>query len=647
PGRLPLGWSPVAAVDVDPVDLAFGQPVVLRLKNEFNLPARSAVTVAVYDPQGHQWAVVAPASADGAQITATLSTSGQLVLLTRDAAPFAPPAPVAGQALRGVPPVTLPANIMASGQVVPRSAPPGDQARADGTVVVTAPGGLPSGTAVQAEVTERYDLFDGSTITPTSFTQDLLLYTRPGSNNPSTLTATFPITPSLSFGLNELSLGKVRLDVVAPGAELGGIAVGAAGGTVTDRDGDAVELPVGSLTAETVLALRPLAGAQLPLAIPAGFELLHAVQFEVAGATLSQPATLSIPRPASLPDGAQVIIAQIVGDPAGIRRLRVVALGQVQASRVVSQTLVGSLGLHGITGGGQYVVVQATAAVGFITGVITAAQGGNPQALAVVTADTAPFADVTGTTGTYIIAGRAGGLTTVTAIHAVTRNTAAGGVSLTGPNEVATLDLTLTVVAPTVVVTTPVSGAVNVPVNNPISAQFSVPLDPPSVTASSVVLQLNGAPVAGQRVLAPDGRSVTFHPDAELQSKSVYTLRLGQGLRDLGGNPLASALAVTFTTVDTSKPAQPPAGQITAQLPDGDGLVMVFGTLGSAEAGSAGSARDLRTQETTTVLATTDGSFRLRIAALLGDELGLTLRNASGQDVTLGITRFQNPDGTT
>src|SRR5207237_588936 len=129
-------------------------------------------------------------------------------------------------------------------------------------------------------------------------------------------------------------------------------------------------------------------------------------------------------------------------DPAGIQRLRIVALGDVQATRIVSQTTVGTLTLPGVTAGGQYVFVQPPAPLGFITGKILATNGSAPQALALVTADTAPFADVTGTSGTYVVAGAVGS-SQVKALLQATGDAATAATSVGAPNAVVPLDLTL------------------------------------------------------------------------------------------------------------------------------------------------------------------------------------------------------------
>lgn len=542
--------------------------------------------------------------------------------------------------------VPLPAPLTATSTVVPRAAPAGPGARADGSVLLETTSPLPSGTQVQARVRERYALFDGASAVPPPFTQDLVLYAQPPRGLAPSLHATFPITPSLQFDILTLQRGTVHLEVTAPTAVLGGHVVGAAGGSLTDANGNTLLVPSAALTAETVLDLLPLLAAELLLPVPTTFSLLGAVQVGLSGVTLAHSATLTLALPTPLPSGAQVLVAQVIADPTDVRYLRLVALGQVQGNRVVSQTRVGTVTLPGITTGGQYVFVQPNIPLGFIAGTIVAPDGSTPQAQVLVTADTAPFVDLTSSQGTYVLAAQSGVDTQVTATDVLTRNTASSVVHLAQPDEVARLDLTLQSVLPTVVRTTPGANAVDVAPNTPIVVQFSTPMDANSVTPSSVVLQQGGTVVSGQRTLAADGRSVTLRPDVDLPSNTRYTLMLTAAVRDTAGHALVP-LSLSFTTRDTSKPPQPPAGQITAALPDAERIVLIFGTQGTAEPGSGVTVTRLRTQETLTVLALEDGSFRLRLPAEVGDELTLTFRNAAGQDVTTAITQFTDPDGTT
>ena len=160
-----------------------------------------------------------------------------------------------------------------------------------------------------------------------------------------------------------------------------------------------------------------------------------------------------------------------------------------------------------------------------------------------------------------------------------------------------------------------------------------------------MVLQVAGTAVTAERLVSADARRVIIRPSSPLAALSTYTLHLTPDLRDLSGNPLTGYTPVSFTTLDPSRPAQPAPGRIVAELPDESGFVLITGAPGVAAGGSAVTVINTRTQETATVLALADGSFRLHIAALVGDELTLVLRGADGRETTIGITQFEGADG--
>ena len=98
--------------------------------------------------------------------------------------------------------------------------------------------------------------------------------------------------------------------------------------------------------------------------VPTGFAFLGAVLVDLVGASFVQPALLSIPRPGGLDGAAQVVVAQIISDPSGGRRLRLVGLGEVGALRISIQTTLGALSFPGVRTGGEYVFLQAVQPLG-------------------------------------------------------------------------------------------------------------------------------------------------------------------------------------------------------------------------------------------------------------------------------------------
>ena len=252
------------------------------------------------------------------------------------------------------------------------------------------------------------------------------------------------------------------------------------------------------------------------------------------------------------------------------------------------------------------------------------------QPLALVTADTAPFAAVTDASGVFIVGGRAGVSTNVTALEPA-GGSASGAAAIAALNDVATLNLSMVQTAPAVTATIPAPNAVNVALATPIVVD-SKAIDPATVTTSSVVLSAGPNLITTQLVMSANRRRLTMTPASPLAGLTAHTLTLTSAIRDSAGVPLAPFTPLTFTTLDPSKATILAVSVIVAELPDEDGLSLITGAPGAAEPNSAVVATNLRTQETVTVLALADGSFRLRLNVVIGDEIALTLRDASGRE---------------
>ena len=644
---LPFGWSPAGAAEVQPLGLHLQQPSTLKLANTFGLPPGRQLLAARYDETRHAWVAAGHATVtpigDGVEVP--IEETGQWVVAAADSGANPPPEPQPGSDLQGVAEQPLGSDAIATGTTTPSSAPAGPDVRSTGSVSVTPGQPSPSGTRVVGQVGERFDLRSGASVVPQPFAQDLLAYADPRNGDTGQLSASFPITPSKAFTPLELSTGRVLIDVAPAPPPTGGTVVGSEGGVVVDGAGGEIEIAAGSLSEGTVVDLLSLSPGQLSAPVPPGFVTLAIQRLDLTGSVLSAQPTLSIVRPAFVTDASQVLIGQAYSDPSGESRIRIVAIGQIDEARVVARSEVGARTLPGITRGGDYVFLLASQPLGFVDGIVKASNGVTPQDLASVTADSAPFADLTDASGRYFVGARVG-VDTKVAANDLAGNSSSGTTNLPAVNALASMDLTLGVAAPTVVSTTPARDATRVPLDTTLLARFSESLDPASVVPAAVVLKRGADAVAGAAFLSVDGRSLTFRPDAPLGSNTAYTFELTSLLKDPAGNALATYAPVAFTTLDTSGPPTLPAGRLTAELPDEDGLVMVFGTPGTAEANSNVTATNQRTRETVSVLADDQGSFRIRIAARLVDPLAVTLRT-DGASTTVLISQYESPDGRT
>jgi N-acetylneuraminic acid mutarotase len=125
--------------------------------------------------------------------------------------------------------------------------------------------------------------------------------------------------------------------------------------------------------------------------------------------------------------------------------------------------------------------------------------------------------------------------------------------------------ITPDITPPTVVQSSPPSGASGIGTSSVVWVRFSEAMDPATISAATILLSDNlNNPVSGtvtysyvtpsQDVTFTD---VTFTPAANLQVSTTYTATVTTGVKDTAGNALATAYAWSFTTapaVDITPP---------------------------------------------------------------------------------------------
>jgi PKD repeat protein len=644
--QLPVGWSPVAAVDISPAGISLGQPAALTVPNVASVAANTEVLVATYDGGLHGWRVLGTSrvSADGRSVPLAMTATGQVVCLLADDAPFNPPPAVAGDLLSASSAAQAANDVTLSGEVIPRSAPPGDQVRAIGRILLQHPTALPSGTTVQAHVFEQFDLADQSQERPTPFVEDVVLYSRGRPPGTGVLGAAFPIAPSRSYTIQQLLHGVISIDVTTPDDSAPGI-VGAAGGTANDSAGDSLQIAPGLFTGDVAIGVSRVSSDATSAAVPAGFDLLAAIEIDLVGPPLAQSAQLSVAAPSLVSADDQLLVAFVFPDPTGAVRLRLVGVAALESGRIVSHTTVGALEFDGVRRGGQYMFLRSQQPLGFVVGQLTAADGSTAHPNALATTDSAPFADVSTTSGRVVVAAKAGSDVILRGLDLTTRETGTATGHVVNRNDVVSLAARLLPLSLTLTASTPAAGAVNVPLDTSIAIDFSQQVDAASVAAVALA-DGTGLTVAGQRTLSANRLRLVFTPLAPLSGRTTYTIALA-GVKNSSGGALTGAQSVSFTTLDASKPTLGASGLITGDLPDEDGIVLITGGPGASASQGAVAATNLRTQETATVIALADGSFRVRLTALVGDQITLTLHDSSGRDTTVALTQLRAADGTT
>ena len=107
--------------------------------------------------------------------------------------------------------------------------------------------------------------------------------------------------------------------------------------------------------------------------------------------------------------------------------------------------------------------------------------------------------------------------------------------------------------APTVTSTTPIGGATGVALGVSPTAVFSESMNPSTLTTSTFTLVEQGEATPLPATVSYDvaSRTATLDPTAPLETNAAYTATVesgSSGVKDLGGNPLASDFTWTFQT---------------------------------------------------------------------------------------------------
>ena len=628
PGLLPLGWSPVAAFDLQ----ANASTSAALSANFTGLPTTTLYFVS-YSYNIHAWNMVTPnLTTSNGSLTVPLPSTGDYALVVPDAGNAGLQIPAAGQPLTGVAMVSLPTTATSTGAPTPANlAPSGGTSLA--TLAVQSATALPSGTVIQSEVTEKYTLTTGQLISDEPRYEDILLYQYPAPGTGSTVSATFPITPSQTFQPSQLSSGYVHLDILS-GRES---ARGQTGGSdpVAVTSGDAtLTIAAGSLPQDTAIAVSP---EGIDTFVPSTSTLVPLSEYNVdfSGQILNHAAQLSVGTAGAAP-GSNVLIAQIqrVG---GVPFLVVVGTAQVTATNIVSQV---TPGLPGITQEGDYVFYELTVPTGFVSGTVSASSG--PVAATVQT-DALPFVAFSNSSGSYTIAAAAGTVNLTASIPSTALSGTATAQVIAGQTATANFTVVGQVESTTI---TPANGAVGVPLTAEIDIVAADGFNPATVTSTSVVLTAagNNTPVALRFVYSAGNTKLAIFPQVALQPSTQYTFQASGVANALGG--LISVPTISFTTVSITPPAYNTNALVFA-MPDQNGNVAISAPPGSFPAGSTILIVDETNGVVESLTVFNDGSVTGQMPATINDTLQVTLTDPSGNKTTFTISQFVAADGTT
>lgn len=581
PDFLPLGWTPLAAVDVRLEDASGALPdgeaapfapggVRLELPLPDWVQPTDALLAVRYRLAGGAWLTLdepelasGPAGEPLARVA--LVGPGSVAVVLADEGATAPPwpEPGAGRVLRGVELPTEMPELEGELELDPPVIPATGRSRA--LVVARSADGespWPSGTAVQAYLEERLLLAGGGEVVESPFVADLLLYRPrldyevPAAGDAGSVGAVeFVVSPSERAASVLLDVGYENIALYPfPDALERGQVLGSGGGTVSSADGVELTLPEGALPSRTAVEATLLDADELAALSPvAGFDTLAAVRLDFGGQVLARRATLSLDTPAGTPQAVpgdpRLVLAELVEASAdgrgsyaklAARMSRIDGGGRLEAAPEATGS---GLPLDGIVRESLYLVLSAQAPVAYATGFVRAPNGAGLTA-ARVTADGLGTADVAKLGGRYATVVPTAAGSELTALHPTLDERGTAPLPVLQPADIVILDITVSPVPPVLEGVEPAPEAAGVLVTTAVSVRLSKALDPTTVGPGTLTLVLadangnpTGAVVSGAVSLEPGGTLVVFNSTLPLSPGRRYVARFSGAVTGAAGTP--------------------------------------------------------------------------------------------------------------
>lgn len=661
PFPLPQGWSPMQAFAIQfSSEPSQGTPIQVSPWGFIAPDVQTAF--AKFNSSSLTWQVSQLAYGGGTNaLSATLTGSGTYVLSMPDAAPIAPPAPTVGAALQpSVLASPAASNMIAGALVTPTTSPAStvpESVTAVAQVNVTnLANPLPSGLWFRGAVTETFDLLDGTLRTPQIFDTYFLGYQQPGGAGAGTLQAQFPVRPELILGPDQLNEGTVHVDVFAADAFAGG---------VFDTNGGLVDAsPVGLLAG--IGAFPRPEGVELRAVNPTNFVSLPgsnftvAASFEVEMAGINPGSELAL-QVTGLSSNATFVLGQVIDQPAVYGVTPLARMHTDTNGNLINDEPTNADHLPGLTGSGQFVLLQVAAGEGLVEGTADNSTA-QPTVGLPVSVSGLPWITLSGAGGFFQTLAPAGSQTLLLT-NAVTGDI--GSVIIAMPATLPTIQTSIGTGAGQLTVTsvTPFDGETNVPQITPILINFSRPIAAGTFDSNSVTLIENSNEVVATTAeLNLAGTTVTLLTVDQLDAGAQFQIVLATNLADANGRTLAGSNTFSFSTepAATRDPAaqliiyQPGAtnleSNIVANLPgyvpgSNSTEIVVQGTPGCADPDVPVVIMNEGTGETSTVTSQDDGSFVSFINGQAQDFISATFFSQNGVRLYIPVNRQIFDDG--
>lgn len=212
--------------------------------------------------------------------------------------------------------------------------------------------------------------------------------------------------------------------------------------------------------------------------------------------------------------------------------------------------------------------------------------------------------------------------------------------------------------SPTVTSNSPTGGAV--PAQSLVSAIFSEAISKTSVNTTTFTLKAGTESVSG--TVTADGAFVSFKPDVDLASETLYTASLSSEIQDLAGNKLATNHSWIFTTAEdrtapqvrTTTPARgggvnPTNGRLTVVFSEPMNPATVNATTFTVKAAGGAPVAGTVSMNANRNIATfartepwpEGGTFTATVSKNVADRVGLNMR----EDFVWSFTTLVDTDG--
>ena len=660
PAFLPLGWSPLSAFWIEST-AALQSAITARLRPAGAVARTESAVVVRWNEAGLNWLVIQSVAGSGTNaVLINVPAPGAYALVVADSGGWAPPEAQAGEALRGATgPAIDAAALSASGTVTPSVSPASViPAMVTGTAqleVRHASQPLPSGYVLRGEVTETYQLSDGSLRLSPAYEHFIVAYQRPGDLDAATLHASFPMRPLLLFGPEQLQTATVKVDVL-PRAAFDGEVLDADGGQIGDN-GVRVLAGTGRLTGPSAVRLRRLDGSIFTNIVGGNASVVAAFDLTIDRSTVTNSLSTQL---SGAPTNGLFVLGRVLSEPGfyglqPIERLRSDGLGNLSSLEPAAGGR-----LPGLSGSGQFVLVRVGELQTLVEGVARNGAG-NAQSNMPVSIVGLPWLTLSGADGKFQLVGPAGERQ-LSIRDPLSGDTGFVGITVGNPTTPVTQDLSTSPRGPRVAKISPADNATRVPRVGSVVIEFNEAVNPASIVNAIQLLLPDNSVVSAAVTLNLANRIATLSPANELAANTTYRVRLADTIRDPSGLAIEGDREFTFTTVPSATRVntaqlviyEPGATNVPAEIlngipayePGSDPFaVVVHGQPGVADPGVAVILANESTGETTTVLSRVDGSFDSVISGTEEDFISATFVNLNGTRVYVPVSRQEFDNG--